>query len=103
MSNPGTPKNGDFASYIESLSQQAHTSQEGESVHSTPESKTVVSEVLPQKEMQTLEDVLSGEEPDEEFLEQIAVLHEVPRLSDEELERQALAHPGADGDPNTPE
>lgn len=27
----------------------------------------------------------------------------VPVVSDEELEKQALAHPGADGDPSTPE
>lgn len=27
----------------------------------------------------------------------------VPVVTDEELEKQALAHPGADGDPSTPE
>lgn len=27
----------------------------------------------------------------------------VPAVSDTELEQQALAHPGADGDPSTPE
>ncbi len=27
----------------------------------------------------------------------------VPAVTDEELEKQALAHPGADGDPSTPE
>ena len=27
----------------------------------------------------------------------------VPAVSDAELEQQALAHPGADGDPSTPE
>ncbi len=27
----------------------------------------------------------------------------VPLVSDAELEKQALAHPGADGDPSTPE
>lgn len=53
--------------------------------------------------MQTLEEVLSGDDPTDEFLEQMAALNEVSPLSDEELERQAMAAPGADGNPNTPE
>ena len=103
MSNPGAPKNGDFVSYIESLSQQPHTSQEEVPACSTPVTGTVVSETLRPTEMQTLEEVLSGDDPTDEFLEQMAALNEVSPLSDEELERQAMAAPGADGNPNTPE
>lgn len=53
---------------------------------------------------QTLADVLaSGAEPTAEFLEGLAALEAAPPMSDEELTRQALEHPGADGDPSTPE
>lgn len=52
---------------------------------------------------QTLDDVLDGEEPTEELLEEIDALEHAPPLSEEELARQALEHPGADGDPSTPE
>ena len=103
MSNSGAPKNGDFVSYIESLTQQPHTTQEEVPICSTPVTSNVVAEVPQPKEMQTLEEVLNGEEPGDDFLEQMAALNEAPPLSDEELERQALAAPGADGDPNTPE
>ncbi|MBL8413029.1 MAG: hypothetical protein JNM42_01160 [Propionivibrio sp.] len=53
---------------------------------------------------QTISDILlNGEEPTEEFLEEFIVLSEVPPLSDEEFERQALSAPGDDEDPSTPE
>ncbi|PPD57152.1 MAG: hypothetical protein CTY10_00580 [Methylotenera sp.] len=39
---------------------------------------------------QTLDDVLSGEQPTDAFLEELAALDSSPALSDEELERQAL-------------
>ena len=52
----------------------------------------------------TLEDVLMGNaEPTPEMLEELAALDAAPDLSDEELERQALADGGADDDPSTPE
>jgi hypothetical protein len=47
--------------------------------------------------------VLSGEEPTEEFLADLAALDGAPALSEEELARQALEHPGGDGDTSTPE
>ena len=52
----------------------------------------------------TLEDVLLGNaEPSAEMLEELAALEAAPQLSDEELDRQALADGGADQDPSTPE
>jgi hypothetical protein len=103
MSVSNTPKDGDFASYIESLSQSAHTKSEDAEIHHPTNTDTTVSDTAPQSGMQTIEDVLNGEEPSEEFLTELAELNEAQPLSDEELERQALEHPGADGDPGTPE
>jgi hypothetical protein len=37
------------------------------------------------------------------FVPETAPVDGVPAVTDEELEQQALAHPGADGDPATPE
>jgi hypothetical protein len=37
------------------------------------------------------------------FAPESAPVEGVPAVSDEELEQQALAHPGADGEPSTPE
>lgn len=45
--------------------------------------------------------VASGRTQNE--LRQLAELEGLPPISDEELARQAEAHPGADGDPRTPE
>jgi hypothetical protein len=42
-------------------------------------------------------------ETGEPFTPELAPDDGVPGLSDAELEQQALAHPGADGDPSTPE
>ena len=38
-----------------------------------------------------------------ELAEYTTVTDGPPEITDEELERQALAHPGLDGDPSTPE
>jgi hypothetical protein len=103
MSVSNTPKDGDFASYIESLSQSAHTKSEDAVIHRPTNTDTTTPDTAPQSGMQTIEDVLNGEEPSEEFLTELAELNEEQPLSDEELERQALEHPGADGDPGTPE
>ena len=45
------------------------------------------------------EDIQAGQP----FSPELAPVEGVPAVSDEELEKQALAHPGADGDPATPE
>jgi hypothetical protein len=50
------------------------------------------------------EAVLLGQaEASSEMAEELAVLESAPPLSDEELERQALADGGGDADPATPE
>lgn len=50
------------------------------------------------------EDVLLGNaEASPEMLDELAALQDTPELSDEELERQALADGGGDNDPSTPE
>jgi hypothetical protein len=50
------------------------------------------------------EAVLLGQaEASPEMAEELAVLESAPPLSDEELERQALADGGGDADPATPE
>ncbi|MFG6432705.1 hypothetical protein [Roseateles sp. LYH14W] len=88
MTNSDTPKDGDFAAFLE---RQA-------AAPALPKEPT---EVAPR---QTLDDVLvGGQEPTSEFLEAIDALRRAEPLSDEELARQALEHPGADGDPSTPE
>jgi hypothetical protein len=47
--------------------------------------------------------LLEHEEPTQEFLDELAALEAAPPLSDEELDRQALAAGGGDGDAATPE
>jgi len=103
MSVSKTPKDGDFASYIESLSQSALAKSEDAEIHRPTHTDTTAPDTAPQSGIQTIEDVLNGEEPTDEFLTELAELNEAQPLSDEELERQALDHPGADGDPGTPE
>jgi hypothetical protein len=52
----------------------------------------------------SFEDVMLGTaEPSPEMLDELAALEAAPALSEEELERQALADGGADNDPKTPE
>lgn len=53
----------------------------------------------PKPARQTIHDVLvDGEEPTEEFLEELHALENAPPLSDDELARQALQQPPADSD-----
>jgi hypothetical protein len=104
MSVTNTPKDGDFASYIESLSQPEHAKSEDADIRRPTNTNTTTPDAGSQSGMQTIEEVLLyGEEPTEELLTELAELNEAQPLSDEELERQALEHPGADGDPGTPE
>jgi hypothetical protein len=96
MANTDAPEDGDFASYLE---RQAKRKPQGPA---PPEGHIPVTvEVEPQ---QTIEEVLGDDEqPTEEFLEEFRALNALPELSDEELARQALEDPGADGDVRTPE
>ena len=85
MTSPDTPKDGDFASYLEAKSRNRST-------------------IPPEQggELNIQTDV-PGEEPSDEFLEEWNALENAPELSDEELEKQALSAPGDDGDAQTPE
>ena len=90
MSNSDTPKDGDFAHWVEEKS-EALKFKLGETFPVPPTilvSPTVHAETGRQK----LEEVLlEHEEPTQEFLDELAALEAAPPLSDEELARQALA------------
>jgi hypothetical protein len=89
MSN--TPRNGDFAALFEANGKSANVSNQ------TPAEPNI-------PELHNINDILNNDkEPTAEFLEEMNALENAPPLSDEEFEKQALAHPGADGDSKTPE
>lgn len=95
MTHPDTPKDGDFAAFLERKVADVLVAGAAAVPPAPPE---------PHAAQQTLDDVLiNGEEPTPALLEQIEALESAAPLSDEELARQALEHPGADGDPSTPE
>ena len=88
-----TPKDGDFASLVDGDQNQP--------VAAIPAKPM---QGLPERPKQTIEDVLvHGEEPTAEFLEEFGEVAGAPEVTDDELDRQALEHPGADGDASTPE
>lgn len=102
MTNSDAPKDGDFTAYLAS---QARKPQDNATAGTTtPE---LVNPAQPEPgttRPQTVDDVfVNGEEPTNEFIEEFAALQGAEALSDEELERQALQHPGGDNDPMTPE
>ncbi len=100
MTNPDTPKDGDFAAYLEAKSRNRSTisPEQGGELNI----QTDVPVAVPPR--QTIQQVLvDGEEPSAEFLEEWNALENAPELSDEELEKQALSAPGDDGDTQTPE
>lgn len=93
MTNSDTPKDGDFAAFLERKAADAPAA-----------AAALPDEATQAAQSQTLDDILvGGEEPTAEFLESIDALRRAEPLADEELARQALEHPGADGDPSTPE
>ncbi len=102
MSNSDTPKDGDFAHWIDEKA-EALKFELGEKFPVPPttlHSPSVHVETAQQK----LEEVLlEHEAPTDEFLEELHALEEAPQLSDEELTRQALEAGGADNDSKTPE
>ena len=102
MNQSNTPKDGDFANWVEEKS-EALKFELGEKFPVPPttlQSPSVHVETGRQK----LEEVLlEHEEPTPEFLEELAALEDAPPLSDEELARQALEAGGEDGDSSTPE
>ncbi len=102
MSNSDTPKDGDFAHWIDEKA-EALKFELGEKFPVPPTTLHSPS-VHVETGLQKLEEVLlEHEAPTEEFLEELHALEEAPQLSDEELTRQALEAGGADGDSKTPE
>lgn len=101
MSDSDTPREGDFAHWVDEKS-EALKFELGEKfpvaameLHSPS--------VHVQTSGQKLEEVmLEHEEPTSSFLEELHALETAPQMSDEELTRQALAAGGADGDAATP-
>ena len=102
MNNSGTPKDGDFASWIDQKA-EALKFELGEKFP-VPPSELHSPSVHVETGRQKLEEVLlEHEEPTEEFLEELRALEGAPPLSEEELARQALEAGGGDGDAATPE
>lgn len=98
MTHPDTPKDDDLGEFIERKVSDVLLAGAAAVAPAAPDHLTsgIAS--------QTLDDVLiNGEEPTTELLEEMRALEQAAPLSDEELARQALEHPGADGDPSTPE
>ena len=102
MSDSNTPKDGDFAHWVEEKS-EALKFELGEKF-SVPPTALHSPSLHVETGQQKLEEVLLGhEEPTQEFLDELAALEQAPPLSDEELARQALEAGGGDGDSATPE
>lgn len=102
MSSTNTPKDGDFAHWVDEKA-EALKFELGEKFPVPP--TTLVSPSMHvETGRQKLEEVLlEHEQPTEEFLQELSDLTEAPSLGEEELARQALAAGGADGDSSTPE
>ena len=102
MTNSNTPRNGDFAQWVEDKS-EALKFELGEKFP-VPPTELHSPSLHVETGHQKLEEVLlEHEEPTPEFLEELAALEDAPPLSDEELSRQALEAGGADDDSSTPE
>ena len=102
MSSSDTPKNGDFAHWVEEKS-EALKHELGD-MFPVPPTVLNSASLHPETGRQKLEEVLlEHESPTEELLEEIADLEHAEPLSDEELARQALEAGGGDGDSSTPE
>jgi hypothetical protein len=97
MPPKNTPDDGDFAGYLDGLPQRpagagAALPAEAQAEPSQPTDR------------QTIQDVMvEGQEPTDEFIEEFKALNDLPPLSDEEFERQALEAGGYYGDAGTPE
>jgi len=99
MTHADTPRDGDFAAYLARKREELRKSPEPLVEPRSPGGARTEDIARPQ----SIEDILlHGQEPTDEFIEE---WNEAERnqVSEAELERQALEHPGADGDPATPE
>ena len=102
MSQSDTSKSNDFSDWVDEKS-QALMFELGEKFPIPPTALLSPSVHVETSEQKLEEVLLEHETPTPEFLEELAALEEAPPLSDEELDRQALAAGGADGDASTPE
>ena len=102
MSDSNTPKDGDFANWVDGKS-EALKFELGEKFPIPPSALHSPSLHVETSEQKLEEVLLEHEEPTQEFLDELAALEQAPPLSDEELARQALEAGGADGDSTTPE
>jgi hypothetical protein len=102
MSDSNTPKDGDFAHWVEEKS-EALKFELGEKFPIPPTALHSPSVHLETGQQKLEEVLLEHEQPTQEFLDELAALEQAPPLSDEELARQAMEAGGADGDSTTPE
>ena len=102
MSQSDTSKSNDFSDWVDEKS-QALVFELGEKFPIPPTALLSPSVHVETSEQKLEEVLLEHETPTPEFLEELAALEEAPPLSDEELDRQALAAGGADGDASTSE
>ena len=102
MNDSKTPKEGDFAHWIEEKS-EALKFELGEKFPVPPTTLQSPSTHVETGQQKLEEVLLEHEEPTPEFLEELAALEDAPPLSDEELARQALEAGGGYGDSSTPE
>ena len=102
MNNSNTPKDGDFAHWVEEKS-EALKFELGEKFPVPPTTLHSPSAHVETSQQKLEEVLLEHEAPTQEFLDELAALEQAPPLSEEELARQALEAGGDDGDSNTPE
>lgn len=104
MTDSSTPKDGDFVAYLARMAERTPAVKPAVGTGAASIPAAVAPPPEEAKARQSIEDILLAEEaPTQEFLDGFAELESAPPLSDEELERQALEAPGADGNPQTPE
>ncbi|MBI2728331.1 MAG: hypothetical protein HYX42_18995 [Polaromonas sp.] len=102
MNDSNTPKDGNFAAWVDEKAEELKFAL-GEKFP-VPPTELHSPSVHVETGKQKLEEVLlEHEEPTPEFLEELAALEHAPPLSEEELARQALEAGGDDGDSSTPE
>ena len=102
MSDSNTPKDGDFAHWVDEKS-EALKFELGEKFPVPPTALQSPSVHVETRNQKLEEVLLEHEAPTQEFLDELAALEQAPPLSDEELDRQALEAGGTDGDNTTPE
>lgn len=115
MSDSNTPKDGDFAAFLERKHSQPipHGTEQAPVLTPTLLRQPFNWDTATESEIEAYEKAYPAEyeadciaadlEEAKELAEYQQTTEEVPEITDEELERQALAHPGLDGDPSTPE